>query len=1156
MTMMTFKHVAVSLLALVMSTGVASAYYDFYYDNFYYEYNGDAGNSVTLVDCKRGYVSGSITIPSSVTDYKKTYRVTRIGPAAISSCTGLTSVTIPNTVNSIGEYAFKNCTGLTSVTIPESVTSIGNGAFQNCTVLTSVTVPKSVTSIGNGAFSYCSGLISIEVSSSNIKYDSRNNCNAIIERKTNTLIAGCKYTTIPNSVTRIGNFAFYGCTDLTSVIIPNSVTGIGNYAFYDCTALKSIYSKIQEPFDIDESVFRYKDWVGFPATIYIPQNTRDLYLACKGWIKSDLNIVEMNFINGEKFTQHTSEGIEMTFTVVDQERKTCQVGGAVPNKEDYYYLAVPENATGTVTIPATVTAGYVNDYEVIGIDTIAFKNRSAITKIIIPNSVTYINQRAFLGCTGITSAFIPNSVTSIGAEAFNGCTSLASVDISYNITSIEDGTFAGCTSLTELDIPNNVTTIGKGALPSTLKEVYSFNQNPPSVSSNCLFDNYSNEVYKDKTLYVPIPDNYKSCEPWKYFGQIEMIGGDTIDIISSEVATGTYYFQNVSTGQYLTAGNNWGTQASLDDTGIDITIEKGYYGYSLNTMIDNWGACYLNVDGDGAVYCDQAQGDWLFMEKADGVYALTKDGLNYLAYDGNSTALTLSYSSDDDKAQWRLVTKDERVEAMWDGMYEGTVDLEHPVDATFLLPCANFGRNDTRIGQWEGAPARGGANTNMNAEKFNTDYDVYQVLEGIPEGWYKVKAQGFYREGADENYQITPAEELRRNGEEHLYAQFYANGVSTPVHSIFDGAGQCDYTGKESEWGYVPNSQADASAYFDKGLYEHEWEVLVTDGTLRIGVRKEAAVYRDWTCFDNFRLLYTGEYHEESQTLAQSITIDQNSLSFTEAGQTAQLTATVLPHNTTDKSVTWKSADRNVATVNANGLVTAVGNGTTEITATTQDGTNLTARCAVTVDIPTVIPETDYTTYVGTTAADWGTDAMVGWAAPAVTTRDGRETALAERYHEPADVTGIVLEQTVTGLLSGVYKAVLYANAYYTPGRNFDSDISDGQLDVVYIFANDSQQYIPVHIGTTVSVHGEYEIVASVVDGTLRLGMMCEKTGTNWHSIQIKSLDRIGGIPTGIETVDNGQWIKDNVVYDLQGRKINNNAKKGLYIINGKKVVK
>lgn len=363
------------------------------------------------------------------------------------------------------------------------------------------------------------------------------------------------------------------------------------------------------------------------------------------------------------------------------------------------------------------------------------------------------------------------------------------------------------------------------------------------------------------------------------------------------------------------------------------------------------------------------------------------------------------------------------------------------------------------------------------------------------------------------------------------------------------------YTGTESEWGNIPNSQEDASAYFDDGLYEHEWEMLVTDGTLRIGVRKETTVDRDWTCFDNFRLLYCGADPNEPQTLAQSITIDQNSLSFTEAGQTAQLTATVKPDNTTDKSVTWESADQNVATVNANGLVTAVGNGTTEITATTQDGTNLTARCVVTVDIPTVIPETDYTTYVGTAAADWGTNAMVGWAAPAVTTRDGRQTALAERYQESADVTGIVLEQTVTGLPSGVYKAVLYANANYTPDRGFDSDISDGQLDVVYIFANDSQQYIPVHIGTEIAVHGEYEIVADVPDGTLRLGMMCEKTGTNWHSIQIKSLDRIGEVGTGIETIGNRQLITDNVVYDLQGRRINNNAKKGLYIINGKKVV-
>ena len=1109
MTMMTFKHVAVSLLALVMSTGVASAEeisYDFVVSSYYYKINSDR-ESVTVVGYGGG--GGEVTIPSYAFGYDNITRSSK-----------------NFSVTAIRDYAFMECTGITKVTIPDNVKSIGKGAFEKCTGLKEVIIGNKVTSIGVGAFSYCDGLTSIQVYFGNENYTDAD-CNAIIERKTNTLIAGCKNTTIPNGVKLIGDFAFYGCKGLTSVTIPESVKGIGKYAFYDCTGLTSvtipnsltsigvsaffnctclntITSYIQKPFDLDESVFQYEQdgnthtYQG--AWLYVPYGTGDLYRARNGW--KNFNIWEMDFtITDNMFKYPTSEGIEMTFTIVDKWEKTCQVGGAVPDKEDYYYFAVPENTTGTVTIPATVY-----DYKVIGIDTIAFKNRSAITEIIIPNSVTYINQEAFWGCRGLYSLIIPNSVT----------------------------------------------TIGEGALPSTLEELFSLNPNPPSVSSNRLFDNNSNEVYEDKTLYVPTPEKYSSSEPWSYFDQVRYINDK--DYYDNDVTTGVYYLQNVATGQYLTAGNAWGTQASLDDTGIDITIEKGDYGYYLNTKIDNWGSCYLNID-NGAVYCDQPKDYWFFVKTGDGVYALTMDGENYLSYGDSSGALTLDdYEGYSDYfyifSQWRLVTKEERVAAM----VGATKD--NPVDATFLLPCANFGRNDTRIAQWEGAPGRGGANTNMNAEKFNTDYDVYQVLEGIPEGWYKVRAQGFYREGADENYQIPPAEELRRNGEEHLYAQFYANDVSTPVHSIFDGAGQCDYTGKESEWGYVPNSQADASAYFDKGLYEHEWEVLVTDGTLRIGVRKEAPVYRDWTCFDNFRLLYTGEYHEESQTLAQSITIDQNSLSFTEAGQTAQLTATVLPHNTTDKSVTWKSADRNVATVNANGLVTAVGNGTTEITATTQDGTNLTARCAVTVDIPTVIPETDYTTYVGTTAADWGTDAMVGWAAPAVTTRDGRETALAERYHEPADVTGIVLEQTVTGLPSGVYKAVLYANAYYTPGRNFDSDISDGQLDVVYIFANDSRQYIPVHIGTSVSVHDEYEIEASVPDGTLRLGMMCEKTGTNWHSIQIKSLDRIGGIAAGIETVDNGQWIKDNVVYDLQGRKINNNAKKGLYIINGKKVVK
>jgi len=173
----------------------------------------------------------SITIPNSVTN---------IGNYAFSSCSGLTSIEIPNSVTSIGSRAFSDCSGLTSITIPNSVTSIGNYAFSNCSGLTSIEIPNSVTSIGSGAFQYCSGLTSIEVAEGNTTYNSGNGSNCIIETATNTLIAGFKTTTIPNSVTSIGNSAFQYCSGLTSIEIPNSVTSIDNYAFSSCSGLTSI----------------------------------------------------------------------------------------------------------------------------------------------------------------------------------------------------------------------------------------------------------------------------------------------------------------------------------------------------------------------------------------------------------------------------------------------------------------------------------------------------------------------------------------------------------------------------------------------------------------------------------------------------------------------------------------------------------------------------------------------------------------------------------------------------------------------------------------------------------------------------------------------------------------------------------------------------
>ena len=488
--------------------------------------------------------------------------------------------------------AFSYCRRLSSVKFPSSLITIGDNAFFQ-TGLTSVTIPNSVKLIHDQAFHSCRDLGKMEVESGNTIYDSRNNCNAIIKTSTNLLVSGCKNTIIPNTVTSIASLAFRGQDNLKSIVIPNSITSIGSGAFYRC-GLEMIYSQIEEPFAIDGKAegayvqaFNYFD----NMTLFVPIGTKEKYQAAVGW-KDFANIEEM---------EYESEPYEVDIrndqTVVIKSMRVDKTGKlTIPEKVEvdgveYTVTRIAANAfkdnteLREVTIPNTV----------INIGVSAFENCINLTSAVLGNSLRKIHNYAFKGCVKLTSFNIPNSVEAIGKEAFadtdwynnlpnglvykdnvllgyKGSEPSGHLDIANGTRLIAQVAFSHCgltsisipntvvyigeqaflqTEIESLILPNSVTTIGYGAfggsynlksvtLPQSLTDieskafsscaltkVHSKIKEPFDIDSSVFEENPD-----DLTLYVPAGTKalYESTEGWNMFENIVEMEPDPYEV--------------------------------------------------------------------------------------------------------------------------------------------------------------------------------------------------------------------------------------------------------------------------------------------------------------------------------------------------------------------------------------------------------------------------------------------------------------------------------------------------------------------------------------------------------------------------------------------------------------------------------------------------
>ena len=469
----------------------------------------------------------------------------------------LTEVVVPNSVTSIGDFAFYNCTNLTSVEIPNSVTTIGSYAFYGCTNSTSVVIGDSVTSIGNYAFEDCDKLTSVYYNGTiedwcKITFESSYTANPMYCAKEfyiyNEEKAEYELLTevvIPDSVTELQDYAFYGFDCLTSIEIPDSIEAIGIGAFCGCSNLTSV--------EIPNSVTTIGNYAfsGMEKleSVYYNGTIEDWCDIRFAWMR----IGEVTLGGASANPMYYAE----SFYIYNKEKAEYElltevvIPDSVTELQDYAFCGF--DCLTSIEIPNSVTT----------IGSYAFYNCNKLTSVVIGDSVTSISSWAFYNCDGLTSIEIPNSVTAIGSYAFDDCDELTSVVIGDSVTSIGNYAFDDCDNLTRVVIGDSVTTIGDNAFYkcTNLTSVYyngtiedwcnitfgNADANPMCYAKNFYIYNEEKADYELLTELV-IPNSVTEIKAYAFYKCTKLTSvviGDSVTSIGNHAFYDCYYLTSV-----------------------------------------------------------------------------------------------------------------------------------------------------------------------------------------------------------------------------------------------------------------------------------------------------------------------------------------------------------------------------------------------------------------------------------------------------------------------------------------------------------------------------------------------------------------------------------------------------------------------------------